>query len=406
MVTVVFDFSCTALMPHLQSPGSHTHSAIAIWRGEFSSPATEAAFLRAHGQVIRHDLSRSLTFCAAFYLAFALTDIADLGYGTHTLTLLLARLTVAIVALGGVIMTRRSRTPAHTAYRAATIAAGLGMAAFLLVVDLRPDDLLLHGMSMAIMLVIVYLFIPNRLVNATLVASAATIGFLALADVLGTITPSRMLTMAMLLLLANLFGAAAARRAAILWREQYATQQMLTNLSIRDALTGTFNRRHLNTGLLDTAILHARHNGASLTLIMCDLDSFKAINDTHGHQAGDTLLRDFANLLLSMTRDGVDTVVRYGGEEFLLILPDTGLDRGRELAERMRARFAGASSVHGDAAIATTASFGVVSARLSPRHPPVAGQAMIAHADELLYAAKRGGRNQVHATQLASTQTA
>jgi diguanylate cyclase (GGDEF)-like protein len=393
-------------MPHKQSSGPQAPSTIAPWRGEFTSPATEAAFLQAHGQVIRHDLSRSLTFCAAFYLAFALTDIADLGYGSHTLALFLARLVVAIVALGGVVLTRRSPAPAHTAHNAATTASTVGMAAFLLVVDLRPDDLLLHGMSMAIMLVIVYLFIPNRLVNATLVASAATTGFLVLADVLGTVTPGRMLTMAMLLLLANLFGAAAARRAAILWREQYATQQMLTNLSIRDALTGTFNRRHLNTGLLDTAITHARHNGASLTLVMCDLDSFKAVNDTHGHQAGDTLLRDFASLLLSMTRDGVDTVVRYGGEEFLLILPETGLERGRALAERMRARFAGASSVHGDATIATTASFGVVSARLSPRHPPVAGQALIAHADELLYAAKRGGRNQVHAAQFAMADMA
>jgi diguanylate cyclase (GGDEF)-like protein len=216
---------------------------------------------------------------------------------------------------------------------------------------------------------------------------------------LGTLNAGRMLTMGMLLLLANLFGAAAARRDAHLWREQFWTQQILTNLSVRDALTGAFNRRHLNAGLLDAEIARARRHGLPLTLIMCDLDGFKAINDTHGHQAGDTLLQDFASLLLSMTRDGVDTVVRYGGEEFLLILPETGLDRGKDLAERMRARFASARSIHGNAHIATTASFGVVSARLSPQLPVVASHALIAHADELMYAAKRGGRNRVHVTE-------
>jgi len=386
-------------MPLLHASSPQTSSPIARWRGEFISPITEAAFLHQQGHRIAGDLSRSLTFCAAFYLAFALTDVAALGYSRDTMLLLVARLAVAAVALGGAMVTRRSLAPARTGYRAATLVTSFGMATFLLVVELRPDDLLLHGMSMAIMLVIVYLFIPNRLTSAILVAAGATAGFLVLAMALGTLNAGRMLTMGMLLLLANLFGAAAARRDAHLWREQYVTQQTLTTLSVRDALTGAFNRRHLNAGLLDGEIARAQRHGLPLTLIMCDIDSFKAINDTHGHQAGDTLLQDFARMLLSMTREGIDTVVRYGGEEFLLILPETGLDRGTDLAERMRASFASARSVHGDVHIATTASFGVVSARLSPQLPVVASHALVAHADELMYAAKRGGRNQVRVTE-------
>ena len=390
--------------PH--APGSPAPISIASWRGEFVCPVTEAAFLSQQGPRIARDLRRSLTFCAAFYLAFALTDVASLGYSSQTMLLFLARLAVAVVALAGAMMTRRSLDPARTAYRAATFVTSFGMATFLLVVEFRPDDLLLHGMSMAIMLVIVYLFIPNRLVNATIVALGATAGFLVLAQVLGTVNPGRMLTMAMLLLLANLFGAAAALRGAHLWREQYSTQQTLTNLSVRDALTGAFNRRHLNAGLLDKEIERARRYGLPLTLIMCDLDSFKAINDTHGHQAGDTLLQAFAALLLAMTRDGIDTVVRYGGEEFLLILPGTSLDQGQALAERMRASFAGTRTRHGDAELATTASFGVVGARLSPQHAAVASHALIAQADELMYAAKRGGRNQVRVTDWHAAQAA
>jgi diguanylate cyclase (GGDEF)-like protein len=205
--------------------------------------------------------------------------------------------------------------------------------------------------------------------------------------------------MTMLLLLANLFGAAAARRDAHSSRRQYWTQQVLIEQSVRDPLTGAFNRRHLNDGLLERELDRAHGKDASLTIILCDLDSFKAINDTHGHHAGDTLLQDFARLLLSMTRDGIDTVVRYGGEEFLLVLPDTTLADGHALAERMRARLAEAISLHGDVRLSATASFGVVSARLSPKLPGVAGQTLVALADELMYAAKRGGRNRVHATE-------
>ena len=389
-----------SLMSKQQSPG-----AIARWRGEFKSASIEAAFLRAHGGVIRHELTRSLSFCGVFYLAFALADVAHLGLNSRTLVLFVARLTIAVVAATGIVLTRRSANPAHTGYRVATLFTILAMLSFLWVVYAR-GELLLHGMSMAIMLIIVYLFIPNRLVNASMVALGASAGFLALVHATGTVSPRQLSTMAMLLLLANLFGAAAARRDAHSSRRQYWTEQTLIDQSIRDPLTGAFNRRHLNTGLLEREIDRARRQGAALTIVMCDLDNFKAINDNHGHQAGDTLLQDFARLLLSMVREDIDTVVRYGGEEFLLILPGIQLDDGLALAERMRARLAEASTLHAQVRIGVTASFGVVSARLSSRQPAIAGQALIARADQLLYAAKRGGRNRVHAEQWDTSNAA
>jgi diguanylate cyclase (GGDEF)-like protein len=387
-------------MSKLQSPG-----AIARWQGKFASATIESAFLRDQGRVIQHELTRSLSFCGIFYLAFALADMAHLGYSSQTLALFVARLATAVVAMTGIVLTRRSANPGPTAYRAATVFTSFAMLTFLLVAYSR-DEQLLHGMSMAIMLIIVYLFIPNRLVNATIVAFSASASFLALVYACGTVSPRHLSTMTMLLLLANLFGAAAARRDAHSSRRQYWTQQILINQSVRDPLTGAFNRRHLNAGLLEREIDRARRQGASLTIIMCDLDSFKAVNDTHGHQAGDTLLQDFARLLLSMTRDGIDTVVRYGGEEFLLILPDTNLADGQALAERMRARLAEASSLHGHVRISATASFGVVSARLSSCLPRIASETLIGHADELLYAAKRSGRNRVHVTEWEATNAA
>lgn len=373
--------------------------AIAPWRGTFTSESLESAFLRDQGGVIAHELVRSLSFCAVFYLAFALADLAHLGQGSQTLTLFAARLCVAIVAVIGIVMTRRSARPAHTAFCAATVFTSLAMLTFLLVADAR-GELLLHGMSMAIMLSIVYLFVPNRVLSATLIAVGASAAFLALVHTQGTVSLRHLATMAMLLVLANLFGAAAARRDAHSSRRQYLAQQRLIEQSIRDPLTGAFNRRHLNGGLLEREIARARQQGAWLTVIMCDLDSFKAINDNHGHQAGDTLLQDFASLLLTMTHAGTDTVVRYGGEEFLLILPGTDLASASALAEGMRTRFAEAGSLHAQVRIGATASFGVVSAHLSPGLAAIPGQALIAQADELLYAAKRGGRNRVLVKEL------
>jgi diguanylate cyclase (GGDEF)-like protein len=205
--------------------------------------------------------------------------------------------------------------------------------------------------------------------------------------------------MTMLILFANAFGAVAANRHARLWREQYRTQQVLTNLSVRDPLTGCFNRRHLNAALLDGEIARARRYRLNLALIMCDLDGFKAINDTHGHHAGDELLRRFAALLQALTREAVDTVVRYGGEEFLIILPETRLDGAVELAERVRTAFAALRVECNDAVLATTASLGVVGVDFGAGHD-VTPQGLIAVADELMYEAKRGGRNQVRARAL------
>jgi diguanylate cyclase (GGDEF)-like protein len=211
-----------------------------------------------------------------------------------------------------------------------------------------------------------------------------------------------LISMTLLILFANAFGAVAANRHARLWREQYWTQQVLTSLSIRDPLTGCYNRRHLNAALLDGELARARRYRLQLSLIMCDLDGFKAINDNHGHQAGDELLRGFAALLQSMTRDAIDTVVRYGGEEFLIILPETRLDGAVELAERVRAAFADLRIDCEGITLATTASFGVVGIDFA-RWQAVTPQALIAAADELMYDAKRGGRNQVRARQLAQS---
>jgi len=370
---------------------------IAPLRGEFACATTEAGFLHQQSGLILRNLRRAVVFCSLVYVLFGITDVMALGL-RDAIGPVLARLTLPLLAFPCLRRVRRAANPVNAAYRMASFATVLGMGSYLAIVFFRPEDLLLHGMSVALMAVVVLIFVPNRQRDALAITLACSILFLLLAWHQQAADTRILVTMGSLVLFANGFGAIAANRHARLWREQYWAQQVLTNLSIRDPLTGCYNRRHLNASLLDGEIARARRYRLNLSLIMCDLDGFKAINDTYGHHAGDELLRVFAGLLQSLTREGVDTVVRYGGEEFLVILPETALDGGVELAERIRAAFAAQRVAYDGMELGTTASFGVVGANFAATQA-VTPRALIAAADELMYDAKRGGRNQVRSHQ-------
>jgi diguanylate cyclase (GGDEF)-like protein len=338
-------------------------------------------------------------FCALFYLCFALTDLIWLGYELKTCLLVGARVAVAATVLTCLALLKRRPDSIPFTRVAANIVEVAGAAGYLLIAALRPSEFSLHAISMSIVIIVLYIYIPNRLIYAAAIAAGATVAFLGLAWRLGGVGGIELPTMAALLALTNLFGYVAARRYQILWREEYSAQMVLKNLSVRDPLTGCYNRRHLHDRLLETEISRAQRYRLSLTVIMCDLDHFKAVNDTYGHYGGDAVLQRFAALLQSMTRDSIDSVVRYGGEEFLLILPETDLAGGELLAERLRQTLADTAVEHEGRQIHVTASFGVASVDFATSTHE-AHTNMIAVADELLYAAKNSGRNRVCAKQL------
>ncbi len=169
------------------------------------------------------------------------------------------------------------------------------------------------------------------------------------------------------------------------------SNQMLLELSHTDPLTGLNNRRFMMEGL-NSEFDRSRRKQSPLSMIMIDIDHFKKINDSYGHQKGDAVLRGLADLLKQHLRQ-YDTAARYGGEEFALILPETGMEEAMQVAERLRV--ATEKLIFEDLSeLQMTASFGIASA---PAESIQSVDDLIREADYALYNAKRSGRNRVEA---------
>jgi two-component system cell cycle response regulator len=167
--------------------------------------------------------------------------------------------------------------------------------------------------------------------------------------------------------------------------------QMSIEMAITDALTGLFNRRYMESHLA-TLVEQAASRGKPLTVMVVDIDYFKAINDSHGHDAGDDVLRDFA-LRIKRSIRGIDLACRYGGEEFVLVMPETDMAVAAMVAERLRRRIAAEPFAiqQGARVIPVTISIGI--AALRDKDDTAAS--VLKRADQALYRAKRDGRNRV-----------
>lgn len=178
------------------------------------------------------------------------------------------------------------------------------------------------------------------------------------------------------------------------------TMEGLKSLAVKDHLTECFNRTAL-AGYLEHSIANARRYGSDLSLIIFDIDRFKEINDRYGHQAGDKVLRGVALAVLSEIRKS-DCLARYGGDEFILLLPNTNLFVAVALAERLRKKISDLLIDAGGIRLSITASFGVSSLKQGADSSAVLGEA-----DEMLYRSKARGRNRVtpHAKILGRQQT-
>jgi len=174
-------------------------------------------------------------------------------------------------------------------------------------------------------------------------------------------------------------------------------------LSITDTLTGCYNRAYLDE-YLAKEITRAKRYSRPVSLVMADIDHFKRVNDTYGHQAGDLILKDFAASIRKGLRKDVDWVARYGGEEFLMVLPETAFECAMSYTERLRRIISESISSYNGTAVRITASFGVVGFAPSPHNQKTTHKAIIDCADKALYQAKNDGRNRVRGKRLLVEQ--
>ncbi|HOJ68197.1 MAG TPA: diguanylate cyclase [Candidatus Hydrogenedentes bacterium] len=165
---------------------------------------------------------------------------------------------------------------------------------------------------------------------------------------------------------------------------QKQLEEELKDLSIRDGLTGLYNQRYFQEKLREE-LERARRQRRPLSMVLLDVDHFKQYNDTYGHLEGDKVLKAIGEVIREHTRGYVDSCFRYGGDEFVVLLPDTDEEQARGVGERIRAAFA--ARKFGEC----TLSVGVISCR-----DEISAECFFARADQIMYDAKRAGGNRVY----------
>jgi diguanylate cyclase (GGDEF)-like protein len=178
-----------------------------------------------------------------------------------------------------------------------------------------------------------------------------------------------------------------ARRLDAAYKELESTSAQLKEFSFKDEVTGLYNRRFFSIRLEEEVSRYRRFNHP-VSVVLLDLDGFKAVNDELGHAAGDETLRAMAEILLKQSR-GINVICRYGGDEFAVLLVETSKSGARLYADRIRYVLSTWPFAHGRR---VTASFGIASL---PEDVAPAADELIRAADEALYAAKRAGKNRV-----------
>jgi two-component system, cell cycle response regulator len=166
--------------------------------------------------------------------------------------------------------------------------------------------------------------------------------------------------------------------------------QLSLEMAITDQLTGLHNRRYMSRHL-DNLVLNAKKNNKPIAFVIMDIDYFKSVNDSHGHDIGDEVLKEFASRIAANVR-GIDLACRYGGEEFVVVMPGTGVDDASQAAERLRSAVEATPYTSGPGSCSRlTVSIGVACREQHLGTP----EALLHAADLALYAAKRAGRNRI-----------
>jgi diguanylate cyclase (GGDEF)-like protein len=342
-----------------------------------------------------------------FYIGFAITDAMAVG-GEALQRILMARLGVAALGLTVAVLAERYWRALVNGVLP-TLVMAIAMVALLLVTLNRPYEIGWHGMSMMVMLLATYVFIPNRFMPAAIIAILASLGFVWLAQSHFQPGTQQIVYLIALLLALNILGAMTAYRISRMQHEAYldATVLKAANDALQREMT---QRRNLEsdlrlmlehdslTGLPNRArfLAHAQElidevarDGGSLCLLVLDVDYFRQLNASFGHSRCDEILLRMAQHCQGFVRER-QLCARLGGDDFAFIMPDTDIEAASRRAEEMRLDIKTAAIDMQDAGVRFTVSLGVAAWL-----PGESLNALLRRADHALSLAKYKGRDRV-----------
>jgi diguanylate cyclase (GGDEF)-like protein len=381
---------------------------VSWWLAEFIDAEMEQSFQSHVQSILNRQLKIALAVWAVLLLLFAVPDYSALGLTKPFYILLSYRLIIA-AALMVMIATIKPTSSLFKISYGVSLIIMAGFSGFMLLFVYRPD--MTNWIVGVIMLQLIGLlmFIPMRYIWAFLCALYGVVITMLTRWIMGS-TRENLIGLFFLLMLPVVIGAATTARLASLQRRQFAllkkTEKInsdlqseiqqrlkletdLKALAATDSLTGLYNRREYEM-IFRHEIERTRRMGAQLSVCILDLDHFKQVNDTYGHGIGDDVLRRTADLCRSNVRS-MDVLGRLGGEEFIILLPETGIEQAVMVGHRLRKALEGAAIDTGTSIIHITATMGITA--LLPGDEDI--NPIIQRADKALYQGKAAGRNRV-----------
>ncbi|SNY95881.1 GGDEF domain-containing protein [Halomonas sp. hl-4] len=377
--------------------------------GQFCDVGSELMYRRSILESVRFEYSLALSIAALVFGMFAISDYYLLGLTREFYLLLAMRIVVVSMCLLVAFAIRRWEGRTYPVWLHALplwiLATGI-----ILIVPLRPESLPTQVTAVVVATIAFYLLIPNLLTVVTFASLYLNIGFMIAAVLFAQIGSVGTVRIALLLIMTNVVGFCALLRLESLQRKQYALlheerdqnhqlhkeiahrrslEEQLRVVAERDALTGLNNRGHFMS-LAEALLQRSQLEKVPFGFFMIDVDHFKRINDTWGHSHGDWVLAKIAEVCAQSLRP-TDVIGRFGGEEFVVALPNTGPDDAQVVAERLKKEVAELPLKEEMGVLCPSVTIGIAVANAEE----VDLESLITRADQMLYDGKRGGRNRV-----------
>jgi len=333
----------------------------------------------------------ALSVAAVIWLALTVFDMAVVPASHVSWVIAIRVLALAVLLVCAFfIVQRRYRHLWLPLSMTCILVLGVGAAMIVGVAHRADPDYPYEGLMLVSMAA--YFLVGLRLSEAVICSLVVLLAYV-LAELAAGLPAPKLLNNVLLLTFGNLIGGVGCYLLEHKSREYFLVSRLMRLLAYHDSLTGLHNRRSFNRQF-ERLWRQAQREGKSLALLLCDIDHFKAYNDSYGHQAGDVALQHVGALIQQAARRPLDMGVRLGGEEFALLLFDIAADEAVRRAEALRQTLEQAGISHRESASGKVLTMSVGVAWLSPDSQPQLSQ-LYEQADRALYQAKASGRNQV-----------